>query len=87
MSISINNLNDFGLILKIPHKITDIINYNDLCSELFKLWDKICKKLGLNEETIISYFNLFLSLLIKRMNKSISEWIQQITNKYDNLKE
>ena len=86
-SMSINNFNDFGLILKIPKELKDIINYNKLCSDLFKLWDIICKKVGLSEEIIINNFNLFISSIEKRRNKNISNWINEMTKNYNNLKE
>ena len=52
-SITINNFDDFGLILMIPMEIKDLINYDDLCLDLFKLWDNIFNKIGLNQKLII----------------------------------
>ena len=86
-SISIKNLNDFGLILMIPKEIKKLINYNDLCSDFFKLWDAILKKIGFNEKETIHYFNSFISSIISRRNNNVSRWIKEMTNNYNNLKE
>jgi hypothetical protein len=40
-SICIKNLNDFGLILMIPKEIKEFINYDNLCSDFFILWDEL----------------------------------------------
>ena len=85
LSISIENLNDFGLILMIPKKMETIISNNDICSDLFILWDTICKKLKFKERNIIDNYNLFISSLIKRRNNNVNEWIKNITNNYNNL--
>ena len=34
----------------IPKEIKEFINYDNLCSDFFKLWDEISKKIGLNEK-------------------------------------
>ena len=86
-SISIKNFTDFGLILIIPKKIKNIINKNDdLCSEFFKLWNDICGKLKFKEKEIIDSFNEFISSLIKRRNKNVNKWLQEITRDFNNLK-
>ena len=86
-SISIKNLDDYGLILIIPKKIKDIINSNNnLCSDLFKLWNDICKTLKFKEKDIIKYFHSFISELIKRRNNNVNKWIQEITENFENLK-
>jgi len=86
-SLWIKNIDDFGLILMIPNKIKEFINYDNLCFDLFKLWDSIFKKIGLNEKSTIDYFNLFISSIIKRRNENVSNWIKEMTENYNNLKE
>ena len=83
--ISIDGLNDFGLILLIPNEIKDIINYDYICSFLFKLWDSIFKKIGLDEKSTISYFSSFISSIIKRRNDNIFNWLKELTKNYKNL--
>ena len=80
-------MDDFGLILKIPKIIQDLITYDNLCSHLFKLWDIICKEMNLNEKDIINNFTLFISALIKRRNNNINKWIEEITKNFHNLKD
>ena len=86
-SISIKNLNDFGLILMIPKEIKKYINYKNLCADYFNLWDAIFNKIGFNEEETISYFNSFISSIISRRNNNVSRWIKEMTNNYNSLKE
>ena len=83
---SIDKLNDFGLILSIPKTITKI-NSTILCSDLFKLWDDICKKIDLTEKEILDNFELFISALIQRRNQNVYKWIEEITTNYNNLKD
>jgi len=84
-SIEIKNLNDFGLILMIPKKLKNIINYDDLCSDLFKLWDAICNELKFKEKKIIETFKLFIESLIKRRNKNVYKWLKEMTKNFKDL--
>ena len=86
-SISIENFKDFGLILNIPKNLKKSICYDDLCSELFNLWDIICKEIGLNDKDIIDNFNLFTVSLVKRRNNNVNKWLNEITKDFKNLKE
>ena len=86
-SMSIKNLNDFGLILMIPKEIKEIIDYNELSSDLFKIWDSISKKIGWNHKETIDNFKSFILSLIKRRNNNVSEWIKEITKDFNNLKD
>ena len=85
-SISIKNLNDFSLILKIPILIKDIITYDDLRLDFFKIWESICKEINLNEEYICKNFSLFILSIIKRRINNSNNWVKQITNDFNDLK-
>ena len=84
-SFSIENMKDFGLILSVP-KILENFDQQQLCSNLFKLWNEICKKVNLSEKDIRNNFDKFISALIERRNQNVNKWIKEITNDYDNLK-
>ena len=98
-SMSIENFDDFGLILMIPEKFQkkennennennkNNITYDDICSDLFKLWNKICEKMQFKErDKIITIFKLFTKTLIERRYNNVSKWIEKITENYENLK-
>ena len=83
-SFSIDNLNDYGLILSVPRKITKI-NNNDLCQDFLLLWTDICKKLNFSEKNILDNFELFISSLIERRNKNINNWIKELTKNNNDI--
>ena len=86
ISLSILNFSDYGLILMIPKGIKEI-NKDCLCSDLFKLWENICKKMKIKEKNIIDNFQLFIYALIKRRNDNVNKWLQELTQNYNNLKQ
>ena len=49
-SINIKNLNDYGLILNIPNKLTKKITKDNICDNLYKIWNIISKEIGMNEK-------------------------------------
>lgn len=94
-SMTITNLPDFGLILMIPEKlqnniqnnINNNITYNIICNDLFKLWKDICQKIKFEDkQKIITNFKLFIKALVDRRYKNVKTWLEQITEKYENLK-
>ena len=86
-TISIENFDDFGLILLVFEEIKKILTIEDLCSNFFDIWDNICKKIGFNDKAIIDYFNLFISSIIKRRKNNVNNWLEEIIKDNDNLKE
>ena len=87
LSISIDNLKDFALILDMSKNIKNKINYDDLFSELIKLLDTICKKIVLNDKDTIDIFNLFINSLVKRRNNNVSKCVKKITKDFTKLKD
>ena len=86
-SIEIKDFNDFGLILKIPDQIRNEINNENLCNNLYRIWDSICVKIGLNEKETSLLFTNFIECIIKRRNKNVSKWLEELTNNFPILKE
>ena len=84
-TISLENFNDFGLILLIFREIKSSVTYENLCSNLFEIWDNICKTLGFNDKMIIEYFNLFVISIIKRRKENVKKWLNEIINSQENL--
>ena len=85
-SMTINNLNDFGLILKIPDIINNKINYDDICLNFYKIWENICKEIKFKERDIINSFQLFISAIIKRRNNNVLKWLTELIQDYPNIK-
>lgn len=86
-TISIKNLNDYGLILLAFEEVKNILNKEDLFYNLFEIWDNICKIIGFNDRTTIDYFNLFINSIIKRRKDNVKNWLEEITKENDSLKE
>ena len=84
-SFFIENIKDFGLILSVPKNLKKF-DQQQLCSNLFKLWNDICIKINFSEKDIRNTFDKFISKLIERRNQNVNKWIIEITNDYDNLK-
>jgi len=86
-TMSIKNFNDYGLILQVFEEIKNILNKENLTSNLFNIWDNICKTIGFNDKTTIIYFNLFITSIIKRRKDNVKNWLEEITKEHDNLKD
>ena len=86
-TITLENFKDYGLILLIFDEIKESVTYEKLCSNLFDIWDNICKEIGLNDKIIIEYFNLFITSIIKRRIENVKNWLNEITKFHKNLKE
>ena len=78
-SIEIKNLNDFGLILDNQYIFYGKIKNDKICDELYKIWNKITKKIGINEKNSSLNFPLFINSLIERRNNNVFNWLKQIT--------
>ena len=85
-TISLENFKDFGLILLLFKEIKDL-NYDNLCSNLFEIWDSLCKTIGLKENAIIEHFSLFIQSIITRRKKNVQKWLEEITKSHENLKD
>ena len=85
-SLEIKNLNDFGLILKVPNQIKNEITIDKICENLFKIWKEICNRIGLNEKDTTIIFKDFIHAIIVRRNQNLSKWLDEITIKYPKLK-
>ena len=86
-TISLENFKDSGLILLIFNEIKESVTYEKLCSNLFDIWDNICKEIGLNDKMIIEFFNLFIASIINRRIENVKNWLKEITKTHENLKE
>ena len=84
--ISLEGFNDYGLVLLIFNEIEESFTYESLCSNLFDIWDNICKTIGLNDKTTINYFGLFIKAIIDRRTKNVQNWLDEMTKDEDNLK-
>ena len=84
--VEIFNLIDFGLILKIPDEISEIITKKDLCFELYKIWDEIARIICFNEKDASINFKKFVNIIIERRNNNVDKWFGTITDDFRELK-
>ena len=81
--LTIEGMKEYGLLLLIPFEYKAYFSLEDIRKKLFTIWKKIGNNINLTDYEIINNFEFFIEAIIKRREKNVKNWINNLTSNFN----